>query len=228
MSFKCLHTFMSFLWKIMKNRLAKSGIIVSRCGQHTIEGMDLIYKVKSKIPMLQSDFESYQLYVTAKALGKIKGDMAEVGVATGATAKILCEVKENKSLYLFDTFEGLPKVDDIDEPCFFEKQFCSPLAHVKEVLKGYQQVYFYKGLFPTSAKGLENNKFSFVHLDVDLYSSTLDSLKWFYPRLSRGGIIISHDYHRACGVREAFTKFFKDKDEPVIQLIGDQCFFTKL
>lgn len=228
MSSKYLYTFMFSLWKIMKKRLAKSGIIVSRCGQHTKKGMDLIYKIKSKTSMLQSDFESYQLYITAKALGKIKGDIAEVGVAAGATAKILCEVKGNKSLFLFDTFEGLPKVDSVDEPCFSEKQFYSPLAHVKKVLKGYQNVFFYKGLFPASAKGLENKNFSFVHLDVDLYSSTLDSLKWFYPRLNRGGMIISHDYHRARGVREAFTKFFEDKNEPVIQLIGDQCFFTKL
>ena len=52
--------------------------------------------------------------------------------------------------------------------------------------------------------------FSFVHLDVDLYQSTKDGLAWFYPRLNRGGILISHDYSNADGVRKAFDEFFAE------------------
>jgi hypothetical protein len=225
---KNLRVLRNYIWKYLKKRLVKSGIIVSRCGRHTKEGFGLIYRVKSKTSLLQTDFESYQLYITAKALRKIKGDIAEVGVAAGGTAKIICEIKGDKSFHLFDTFEGLPKPDVIDDPYFSEGQYFSSLEYVKELLKEYHGVSFYKGLFPSTAKDLEAKCFSFVHLDVDIYSSTLASLKWFYPRMSRGGIIMSHDYHRSCGVRKAFTEFFNDKIEPVIQLIGDQCFITKL
>jgi hypothetical protein len=37
-------------------------------------------------------------------------------------------------------------------------------------------------------------RLSFVHLDLDLYDSTLAALEWFWPRLEKGG---SSTYVRA-------------------------------
>jgi len=93
---------------------------------------------------------------------------------------------------------------------------------------GGLQTHFYRGLFPSTAGPVESKKFSFVHLDVDLYESTRDSLKFFYPRLSPGGILISHDFVSSDGVDAAFREFFADKPEPVIELTGYQCMFVKL
>ena len=64
-------------------------------------------------------------------------------------------------------------------------------------------------------------------LDVDLYSSTLDSLKYFYSRLNTGGAIISHDYISAKGVRDAFDEFFSDKPEAIFEISGSQCLVVK-
>jgi hypothetical protein len=63
---------------------------------------------------------------------------------------------------------------------------------------------------------------------VDLYESTLSCLRFFYPRLSPGGILISHDYLTAEGVNAAFREFFAGKPEPVIELTGYQCMIVKL
>ena len=38
----------------------------------------------------------------------LEGDFAEAGVYTGNSAQVICAVKENKILHLFDTFKGLP------------------------------------------------------------------------------------------------------------------------
>ena len=74
-----------------------------------------------------------------------------------------------------------------------------------------------------------NKKFSFVHLDVDLYKSTLDCLKYFYPRVSRGGVIISHDYPNSDGVNKAFDEFFQDKPEIIIEPFATgQCLIVKV
>jgi hypothetical protein len=67
-----------------------------------------------------------------------------------------------------------------------------------------------------------NSRFSFVHLDADLYKSTLYSLNFFYPRLVDGGLILSHDYH-AEGVKRAFHEFLKDRQKLVIELASSQC-----
>jgi hypothetical protein len=89
-------------------------------------------------------------------------------------------------------------------------------------------VQYYPGLFPATAEAVAACRFSFVHLDVDLYESTRAALEFFYPRMSSGGIILSHDYVIADGVRKAFDEFFAHKAETVLELTGNQCLVVKL
>ena len=176
--------------------------------------------------------EAYRIFMTVKNTQKIEGDIAELGVYTGGSAKIICEAKGNKALHLFDTFEGLPRTDDVDSKSvdyehFNEGQFVGLLSNVKNLLKGYTGVHFYKGIFPGTAELVKDVRFSFVHMDVDLYSSTLSGLMFFYPRMNKGGVIISHDYINSKGVRKAFDEFFNDKPEPIIELSLKQCLIVK-
>ncbi len=46
--------------------------------------------------------------------------------------------------------------------------------------------------------------------------------------MSRGGIIISHDYITAPGVKKAFDDFFDGKIEPVLETAGSQCLVVKV
>jgi len=48
----------------------------------------------------------------------------------------------------------------------------------------------------------------FVHLDADLYDPTLSGLRFFYPRLSKRGILLVHDYNAWPGARRAVDEFF--------------------
>ncbi len=191
---------------------------------------DLVKKIKSETTMLLFDVETFQLSRAVTQTSKIKGEIAEVGVFRGGSAKLICEAKGNKKLHLFDTFEGLPPLsaaDNINQ--FHEKQFSSSFDEVKNYLKDYSNVYFYKGLFPATAAPIANERFSFVHIDVDLYEATLDCLQFFYPRMNKGAILISHDYVIAPGVRKAFDEFFADKPEPIIEIeiSGSQCLVVK-
>lgn len=192
--------------------------------------LNLARKVKSESDMLQSYNEAYQIYMAVKNTTKINGDIAEVGTYRGGSAKLICEAKGNKSLHLFDTFNGLPDLCSIDNPKRYHKGKCSAsMEGVKNYLRRYSNVYIYKGLFPSTAESIKNKKFSFIHLDVDLYESTKASLEFFYPRMSPGGIIISHDYIQlTMGVKKAFDDFFRDKPEPIIEMSGSQCLIVKL
>ena len=60
------------------------------------------------------EIEGYFIYMCGEKTQKIAGDIAEVGVYKGGTAALICKVRGDKSLYLFDTFEGIPGVDLID------------------------------------------------------------------------------------------------------------------
>jgi len=189
--------------------------------------VNIIKSTKNEVDLAFFPHEAYLVYSIAKSQSEFEGDMAEVGVYQGGSAKLICEAKGKRRLHLFDTCQGLPKVSEKDThfgvSFWKEKQFGNTsLEAVKSYLSKYENVFFYKGTFPETSNPILNSKFSFVHLDVDLYKSTLDCLEFFYPRLINGGIILSHDYHTG-GVRNAFNEFFKDKKISLIELPGPQC-----
>lgn len=156
----------------------------------------------------------------------IPGAFAEVGVYLGASSKIVHRLAPDRKLYLFDTFEGFPAKDlkGWESQCdvhWAPGTFSSSVDLVKKNLGDTRNVHFRKGYFPDTAKGLEEEKFAFVHLDVDLYNPTLAGLEFFYPRMHRGGYIFVHDYNNPesdRGVSQAVELFFKDKAECVIEL----------
>ena len=208
---------------------SRGGVIISYRDSVRSKIINLTNKIKEETGMLLDINEAYQVFMAVKSTEKINGDIAEVGTYRGGSAKLICEAKGNKTLHLFDTFEGLPDLSNIDDSKQFHKgDFSALFEDVKNYLNKYQNVYFYKGLFPSTTESIKNKKFSFVHLDVDLYEATLASIKFFYPRMNKGGIIISHDYISVLGVRKAFDDFFKDKPEPIIEMSGSQCLIVKI
>lgn len=176
--------------------------------------------------------EFYTLYTTLKeVLHKKEGNIAEVGVYQGNSAEIICKTKGNQPFYAIDTFEGLPDPSNKDVSGEFNKGdfWNTNYEKVSERLKKYPNVYVHRGIFPQSKpEGFDELKFIFVHLDVDLYESTFQSLEFFYDKMLSGGIIISHDYVDHLGVKRAFDDFFKDKKESVIELPGTQCLVMKI
>jgi len=182
--------------------------------------------IKEDRPFLLLPSELLMIHSLSKSQTMVPGDYAEVGVFKGATAKAICESKKKKHLHLFDTFEGLPRTSKNLDRRYKRRMFRSNYDRVKKKLSKYKNVHLYKGLFPGTGIPVEDKKFAFVHLDVDLYESTRDSLDFFYPRMSKGGILISHDYH-ADGVKKAFNEFFRGRPEKVIPLPVSQCMITK-
>ena len=191
------------------------------------ELLKLINKLRSDGDLLLTVNESLQLFECTKSAQKIKGEFAEVGVFRGGSARLIAEAKGKRRLYLFDTFEGLPPTEEIDK--YVESSSMKALLdEVKNKLKIFSGIYFYKGLFQQTSVKIQNKKFAFVHLDADLFSSTKACLEFFYPRMIKGGIILTHDYPFMPGVKKAFDNFFKDKKEYIIKMVGNQGLVVKL
>ncbi|PAW66117.1 MAG: hypothetical protein B9S34_08920 [Opitutia bacterium Tous-C1TDCM] len=182
---------------------------------------------------LQRFEERYNLWALARSVARLPGGFAEVGVCRGGSARILCAAKDDAPFHLFDTFGGMPDVDPATDGAFRPGDFadCS-VAQVRAFLAGFENLHFHPGIFPASAAAAPTPypPFKFVHLDVDLHRSTLDALAWFYPRLVRGGLLVTHDYGDVTvpGVKQAFDEFFADKPETVIPLWFSQAVVTKL
>ena len=107
-----------------------------------------------------------------------------------------------------------------------------PIRRTREIRRNLSQygdqIEYHQGLFPASAETLGHLRFSFVHLDLDLYDSTVAALEWFWPRIESGGMLLSHDYPLSEGVVRAFDEFFAERRETFIPLSGNQCLAVKL
>ena len=93
------------------------------------------------------------------------------------------------------------------------------------------RVKIYPGFIPGTFGPVDKKTFSFVHIDVDLYHSTKDCIEFFYPRLTRGAIVIDDDYgfpRYRLAAKKALDDFFSDKPEKPITLRTGQCLIIKL
>lgn len=163
----------------------------------------------------------------------------ELGVYKGGTAGFLADLAAqfNKSLpkhhltvRLFDTFEGMPETNQRYDYHQLGDFSDTSLEAVQRALGEGEHVSYHPGLIPETFGGLENDRLSFVHVDVDIYQSVLDGCEFVYQRLVPGGIIIFDDYgFPSCpGARKAVDMFFADKEEEVLVLSAGQAMIIKL
>ena len=208
---------------------SRHGVVVFYGDRGRQADLDVIARVRLERKLLLSDHEALQLMRMVRNVAKVPGDIAEVGTYKGASAKLIAEARvgQKKTLHLFDTFEGLPKLQDIDRPFFKERQYAADFNDVAGYLAPYPDIALYAGTFPETAAPIVSKKFSFVHLDVDLYESTKQALAFFYPKMAVGGVIVSHDYLVTPGVSEAVREFMEDKPEPVLESSWRQCVIVK-
>ncbi len=215
------------LERFLVNRVARMQLLFLK-GHKDKDLIRLLWRARKERASLLTGDETFMIYSLARAHRRMPGVMAEVGAYQGVSAKLICEAKGDKPLHVFDTFEGLPEASAPDGSVHRQKQYYCSLESVQKFLEGYENVHFHKGLFPDSTEGLEEMTFCFVHIDVDLYESTKACLEYFYPRMARGGVLISHDYSVLAGVKTAFAEFLADKPEELIELPTTQCMIVKL
>ena len=190
--------------------------------------MAAIRSARSGRESLLSGNEAFTLFSMARAQSSFDGDMAEVGVYQGCSAKIISTASGHRPLHLFDTFAGLPAPDADEHDRMRAGHYAASLEGVRNFLSGQPGISYHPGLFPATAAAAADRRFSFVHLDVDLKSSTLACLEFFYPRLLPGGVLLTHDYSYLDGVREAFAEFFATRQERPIELPTSQAMLVKM
>lgn len=172
--------------------------------------VDFVASVFRTVRSLVQPNEMYVLMGIARMQSQLPGDMAELGVFQGATAKIICHVKGARHFFGFDTFEGLPDVSAEDGYAgihFFRRgQFSAPMERVSQYLGQDSTIHLLPGEFPNSAQEAIDRQFSFVHLDADLYQGTKEGLAFFWERMVEHGMILIHDSN-ANGVKKAIAEF---------------------
>jgi O-methyltransferase len=93
--------------------------------------------------------------------------------------------------------------------------FASSYEEVKQLLAPFDFIKIYKGWIPDVFGQIQNRDeiFSLVHIDVDLYEPTRESLQFFFPSYGTGGMILIDDYGHAqfAGAKKAVDEFLANK-----------------
>lgn len=180
----------------------------------------------------------YTLLDIARSLRGIDGDFAECGVRYGKSSLFLLTgagPDSPKRLHVFDSFAGLsdPGPQDVKSSGDLEwakGDLAVPEDIVRRNLAEFgDRVVLHKGWIPDRFDEVATERFSLVHVDVDLYEPTLASVEFFYSRVAPGGVILCDDYGSVdCpGAKKAIDEFFADKPENVIGLTTGQSLVIK-
>lgn len=147
----------------------------------------------------------------------IPGDIVECGVYKGASIvaiiRTLQEAGVERNIWLYDTYEGMPKPEAIDR--FYSASTTndgglltweqtkrndgsggsnwvySPLDEVREYVleTGYPEslLHFVKGKVEDTIPRIAPKNIGLLRLDTDFYASTKHELETLYPRMVMGG-----------------------------------------
>jgi hypothetical protein len=170
---------------------------------------------------------------------RIEGNVAECGVHRGHFAKYINKYFQDRTLYLFDTFDGFDADDlscerEINDGRFMQGSFNensgtyfknSSVEFVLENMFYPENCIIKKGRFPETAADVQD-VFCFVNLDMDLYKPTLGGLGFFYEKMAKGGVILLHDFihEELPGIAQAVDDFEKNMQQYIPKtVIGDGC-----
>ncbi len=158
-----------------------------------------------------------------------EGAIVECGVWRGGMIAGIAEVfkTQNIDYYLYDSFEGLPSVKEIDgrdakdwqlnklsptyyDNCRAEQEFAEKLfnrlgANYK-ICKGW-----FEKTIPTN-KPIDG--ISILRLDADWYESTIVCLENLYPLVRQHGLIIIDDYYTWDGCTKAIHDYLSKIKSP--------------
>ena len=158
------------------------------------------------------------------------GDFVEFGCYKGDTSLLLAELlvekgveKSAKKLWIYDSFEGLPEKSLADESVLGEDFRGGELFVTKREVKerflraGLPVPIIKKGWFRDLSSADLPDEIAFAFLDGDFYESIRDSLRLVMPKMSKGGVIVVHDYTNPAlpGVKKAADEWRADSNKEV-------------
>jgi O-methyltransferase len=172
----------------------------------------------------------------------IPGDIVECGVWRGGSMMLAAETlrglgSEERSLFLYDTFEGMPppREDDVHpsgatastvlaaDAAHKEGSHVWAIAGEQEVRMnlestGYptERLHFVRGRVEETIPQIAPERIALLRLDTDWYASTAHELQHLYPRVSPGGVVIIDDYGWWRGARKAVDEFLADCADPIL------------
>ena len=168
-----------------------------------------------------SELETKKIIEVARGQLNAHGDFVELGCYKGDTSLLLAEIlrDSNKKLWIYDSFEGLPKKSMEDASVMGENFRGGELFATKREVKerflraGLPVPVIKKAWFSELKDEDLPEKIAFAFLDGDFYDSIRVSLRLVENKMCSGGKIIIHDYDNEAlpGVKKAVDEWLLEK-----------------
>ena len=188
---------------------------------------------------MTSDERINSLYDSLEYIRKnnIQGDFIECGVWAGGNILGIMSYLEyynmnDRTVWLYDTFEGMTPPEDIDvdlngnkAQTILNSVMCiASLEQVKQniSLSKFPNVKFVIGDIVETLNDKNNipNNIALLRLDTDWYQSTKKEMEILYPLLSEKGVLIVDDYGHWEGSKIAIDEYFQNINQtPIIEQI---------
>lgn len=170
----------------------------------------------------------YELY---KLASEIPGAIVECGVFKGISLSRFAMFRDlfgnpfSKKIIAFDTYGRFPKTKFTRDKEFRQKFIdeAGPQSISKEQMvkvlkrKGIDKfIELVKGdivkTVPVYVESHPELRISLLNIDTDIYEPVVTILKYLYPRVTKGGVIIFDDYGAFPGETAAVEEYFRNKN----------------
>lgn len=194
--------------------------------------MDLIDKFNKLNNVDYSpNLEYFSRLFIIREIAKTQSDkdayFAECGVYAGMSMFFSADHCKTKFIGI-DSFDGVSQPGPKDSDYFKKHDIKAPIEVAKNNLKEFKNIELIKGWIPEVFNEIKTSKYSFVHIDVDLYEPTIKSINYFWDKIISGGILICDDYgsSKTIGAKRAMNDFFNNKN--IIELTTGQALVFKI
>jgi hypothetical protein len=145
--------------------------------------------------------------IAMKEISIKNGMILEFGVFSGNTINYISETLQSSVVDGFDSFEGLPE--------FWRDGFDKGVFAIDGLPSVNSNVRLHKGWFDDTLpaflrNGCADQKIAYLHVDCDLYSSTVTIFKLLRERIVSGTIIVFDEYFNYPGWQDGEFKAFKE------------------
>lgn len=178
----------------------------------------------TNIETLLSSDRICNLIKYSNACAHLGGYIAEFGCWRGGSLEILSKYNPTIDIIGVDSFEGLPAGNQHDFHQEGDFGGVDSRAIIGYFNMMYPRVRIIKSFIPKAFEIFDNNsRFSFCHVDLDLYQSIYDSLEFLLPRTLTNGMVLLDDYKvkSTPGCEIAINNFFEAHPEIEVQYRGE-------
>jgi hypothetical protein len=181
----------------------------------------------------------HTLVWAAQSVQHLEGDFVECGVWKGFCFGVLTDYlnfkEQDRDLYLYDTYAGIPEEYNSEKrnnrP--YQDAIAEDPDHIYNTVtkrfEAYDNVKVVRGIVPDSFAEACPEKIALLHIDMNSAASEIAALNALFDKVVPGGMIVFDDYgwtgYKAQMVAE--DKFMQDRGHTILELPTGQGLVVK-